>query len=104
MRTKIIPKLESSVSLFLLDLTFEDLFLGDAGDTAASRPSRRYGIEWTNQYRPLSWLSLEADIAGHTPASGVTIRIRRRYMHRSQDFPPRRSAMLRVTTFRAHRT
>ncbi len=52
LRTKIIPKLESSVSLFLLDSASEILFSGDAGDTSASRPSRRYGIEWTNDYRP----------------------------------------------------
>ena len=43
LRTKIIPKLESSVSLFLLDSDSEILFSGDAGDTTASRPSRRYG-------------------------------------------------------------
>jgi outer membrane receptor protein involved in Fe transport len=63
LRTKTIPKLESSVSLFLLDSASEILFSGDAGDTSASRPSRRYGIEWTNDYRPWSWLSLEGDIA-----------------------------------------
>jgi flavorubredoxin len=53
LRTKLIPKLESSVSLFLLDSASEILFSGDAGDTSASRPSRRYGVEWTNDYRPL---------------------------------------------------
>jgi outer membrane receptor protein involved in Fe transport len=63
LKTKIIPKLESSISLFLLDSASEIIFLGDAGATEASRPSRRYGIEWTNDYRPLSWLSLEVDIA-----------------------------------------
>jgi hypothetical protein len=63
LRTRIIPKLDSSVSLFLLDSASEILFSGDAGDTVASRPSRRYGVEWTNDYRPLSWLSLEGDIA-----------------------------------------
>lgn len=63
LRTKIIPKLDSSVSLFLLDSASEILFSGDAGDTTASRPSRRYGVEWTNDYHPLSWLSLEGDIA-----------------------------------------
>jgi outer membrane receptor protein involved in Fe transport len=63
LRTKIIPKLDSSISLFLLDSASEILFSGDAGDTEASRPSRRYGFEWTNDYRPLSWLSLEGDIA-----------------------------------------
>ena len=62
-KTKIIPKLESSVSLFLLDSASEILFAGDAGDTIASRPSRRYGIEWSNDFRPLSWLSLEGDLA-----------------------------------------
>jgi outer membrane receptor protein involved in Fe transport len=63
LRTKLIPKLDSSISLFLLDSASEILFSGDAGDTSASRPSRRYGVEWTNDYRPLSWLSLEGDIA-----------------------------------------
>ncbi len=63
LRTKLIPQLDSSVSLFLLDSASEILFSGDAGDTEASRPSRRYGIEWTNDYRPLSWLSLQSDLA-----------------------------------------
>jgi hypothetical protein len=63
LRTNLIPKLKSAISLFLLDSASEILFSGDAGDTKASRPSRRYGIEWTNGYRPLSWLSLEADVA-----------------------------------------
>jgi len=63
LRSKLLPGLTSAVSLFLLDSASEILFVGDAGDTEASRPSRRYGIEWTNDYRPLSWLSLEGDIA-----------------------------------------
>ena len=37
--------------------------MGDAGDTEASRPSRRYGIEWTNRYQPASWLRFDGDIA-----------------------------------------
>ena len=63
LRSKLIPGLNSAVSLFLLDSASEILFVGDAGDTEASRPSRRYGVEWTNDYRPLSWFSLEGDIA-----------------------------------------
>ena len=63
LRTKLIPKLDSSISLFLLDSASEILFSGDAGDTSASRPSRRTGVEWTNDYRPLFWIDLEADIA-----------------------------------------
>ncbi|KQW22185.1 hypothetical protein ASC80_01965 [Afipia sp. Root123D2] len=29
----------------------------------ASRPSRRYGVEWTNRYQPMSWLRFDGDIA-----------------------------------------
>ena len=62
-RTKVIPGLDSSVSLFLLDQASEIVFSGDAGDTSASRASRRYGVEWTNIYRPKPWLELDADLA-----------------------------------------
>jgi outer membrane receptor protein involved in Fe transport len=62
-RSKLVPDLDSSVSLFLLDQDSEIVFNGDAGDTSASRPSRRYGVEWTNTYRPKSWLALDADLA-----------------------------------------
>jgi outer membrane receptor protein involved in Fe transport len=63
LRSKLIPGWTGAVSLFVLDSASEILFAGDAGDTVASRPSRRIGIEWTNDYRPRSWLTLEADIA-----------------------------------------
>jgi outer membrane receptor protein involved in Fe transport len=62
-RTRMVPGLDSSVSLFILDQASELLFSGDAGDTAASHPSERYGVEWTNRYRPVSWLDLDADLA-----------------------------------------
>ncbi|MBI3699693.1 MAG: TonB-dependent receptor [Afipia sp.] len=62
-RTKLIRGLTSSVSFFVLDSKSEILFVGDAGDTEPSRPSRRVGVEWTNDYRPLPWLQLEGDIA-----------------------------------------
>jgi outer membrane receptor protein involved in Fe transport len=62
-RTKIIPGLDSSVSVFLLDQASELVFSGDAGDTEASLPSRRYGVEWTNKYHPNSWLTIDGDVA-----------------------------------------
>ena len=62
-RTKIIPGLNSSLSVFMLDQDSEILFSGDAGDTEASRASRRYGVEWTNRYRPVSWIDVDADLA-----------------------------------------
>ena len=70
-RSKLIPNLESSISLFMLDQNSEIVFAGDAGDTSASRASRRYGLEWTNTYRPRPWLEIDADIAlTHTRFAG----------------------------------
>jgi outer membrane receptor protein involved in Fe transport len=78
-RTRIIPGLDSSFSVFLLDQDSEIVFSGDAGDTEASRPSRRYGFELTNHYRPLSWIDIDADLAmaharfvGHDSEQAVT--------------------------------
>ena len=62
-RTRIVPGLDSSLSLFLLDQDSEIIFAGDAGDTVASRPSQRYGFELTNHYRPQSWIDIDADLA-----------------------------------------
>jgi len=62
-RTQAIQGLNSSVALFVLDSASEILFVGDAGTTEASRPSRRIGVEFTNDYRPVSWLDIEADLA-----------------------------------------
>jgi outer membrane receptor protein involved in Fe transport len=62
-RTSLLPNLQTSATVFLLDLDSELLFVGDAGGTEASRPSRRTGIELQNFYRPLPWLSLDADLA-----------------------------------------
>lgn len=63
LRTKLIPGLTSSIAVFTLESASEILFVGDAGDTEASRPSRRVGFEWSNDYRPVSWLGIEADLA-----------------------------------------
>ncbi|MBI5260630.1 MAG: TonB-dependent receptor [Bradyrhizobium sp.] len=62
-RTRIVPNLDSSLSVFILDQDSEILFSGDSGDTSASRASRRYGFEWTNHYRPTSWIDIDADLA-----------------------------------------
>jgi outer membrane receptor protein involved in Fe transport len=62
-RSKLIPGLDSSISVFGLDQDSEIIFNGDAGDTSAARPSQRYGVEWTNKYQPISWLALDGDVA-----------------------------------------
>ncbi len=62
-RTKVIDGLTSSVAVFMLDFDSELLFVGDAGTTEASRPSRRVGVEWTNNYRPVPWMAFDLDVA-----------------------------------------
>ena len=62
-RTKAIEGLDSSVSVFFLDQASELVFEGDVGDTVAGRPSERYGIEFTNDYRPTSWLHFDGNLA-----------------------------------------
>ncbi|MES2355913.1 MAG: TonB-dependent receptor [Pseudomonadota bacterium] len=63
LRTEIIPGLQSSLTLWRLDLDSELLFVGDAGTTEASRPSTRRGIEWNNHYLIKSNLLLDLDLA-----------------------------------------
>ncbi|MCC6889300.1 MAG: TonB-dependent receptor [Hyphomicrobiales bacterium] len=61
--TKVVAGLESSLAIFVLDYASELLFVGDAGTTEASRPSRRVGFEWTNHYKPVPWLAFDLDLA-----------------------------------------
>ena len=62
-RTKAVPGLDSSVSLFYLHQDSELFFDGDTGDTTAGLPSQRTGIEFTNDYRPASWVHVDANLA-----------------------------------------
>jgi outer membrane receptor protein involved in Fe transport len=63
LRSAIVPHLQSALSLWRLDIDSELLFVGDAGTTEPSRPSRRTGIEWANYWTPASWLTMDADLA-----------------------------------------
>uniref|UniRef100_UPI00258FFC36 TonB-dependent receptor domain-containing protein n=1 Tax=uncultured Methylobacterium sp. TaxID=157278 RepID=UPI00258FFC36 len=54
--------LETSLALFRLDFASENLFQGDTGTTEPSRPTRRFGIEWSNHYAVTPWLALEGDL------------------------------------------
>jgi outer membrane receptor protein involved in Fe transport len=62
-RARPIAGLETSVALFVLDYDSELLFVGDAGTTKASRPSRRTGVEWITTYKPAPWIGFELDVA-----------------------------------------
>ena len=62
-RTKIVPGLDSSISLFYLRQNSELFFDGDTGTTVPGPPSLRTGIEITNNYQPVSWVRFDADLA-----------------------------------------
>lgn len=53
----------SSIALWILKLDSELLFVGDAGITEPSRPSRRWGVEFNNTWTITDVWRVEADIA-----------------------------------------
>jgi hypothetical protein len=62
-RTLALPRLHTTLAVWGLWLDSELLFIGDAGTTEASRPSRRVGFEWDADYRATRWLTLDASVA-----------------------------------------
>ena len=63
LRSELVTGLQSTISLYRLDFDSELIFAGDAGTTEAGRPSRRYGIEFSNYWKPTDWLTVDADVA-----------------------------------------
>lgn len=63
LRTAIVPGLQSTLAVWQLDLDSELLFVGDAGTTEPSRPSRRRGIEFANYWHPTDGVIVDADLA-----------------------------------------
>ncbi len=63
LRSEWLPGLTTSLALWTLDFDSELVYVGDAGATEASRPSRRRGVEWNNRWAPLPWLLVDADLA-----------------------------------------
>ncbi len=63
LRTTRLRGLQSTLAVWWLDMDSELLFVGDAGTTEPSRPSRRYGVELANYYTPTDWLTLDLDVS-----------------------------------------
>lgn len=63
LRTAILPGLQASLAFFRLDMASELLFVGDAGTTEPSRPSKREGVEVSAFYMPNDWLMVDLDYA-----------------------------------------
>lgn len=61
-KTKAVENLESAATLFFIQTEQELVFAGDSGNTEIARGARRIGVEFTNHYRPLSWLAFEGDL------------------------------------------
>jgi hydrogenase/urease accessory protein HupE len=62
-RSNFIRGLNSTLALWWLESDQELVFTGDAGTTEINGNSHRYGVEWTNYYKPTDWLTLDADLA-----------------------------------------
>ena len=58
-----LPGLSSTLAVWQLDLDSELVFVGDAGSTQASRPSRRHGLELANAWQPRPGIRLDLDLA-----------------------------------------
>jgi len=64
LRTLLVPKLQSTVSLWYLRSDSELMQSGDTGGTVAStQPSDRFGVEWANYYSLTKHLALDFDCA-----------------------------------------
>jgi hypothetical protein len=63
LQTNIIPHLNIQAALFQEDFQSELRYNADAGQDAASAPSRRQGIELSAEYRPFPWMEMNADLA-----------------------------------------
>ena len=62
-RTIVVPRLQTTVSVWRLGLDSELVYNGDLGATEPGPASRRWGVEIANYYRPVSWLVLDADVS-----------------------------------------
>jgi hypothetical protein len=61
-RSTRVPGLHTTLALWWLDLDSELLFVGDAGATEATRPSRRWGVEFASFWKVRPWLTLDGDV------------------------------------------
>ena len=59
----LLPGLQTTLSVWRLALDSELVFVGDAGTTEASRPSRRSGIELANYYVPAPGWVIDLDLS-----------------------------------------
>jgi len=62
-RSSVLPHLTSTLTFFWLQSDSELVYVGDEGKNEAGPGSERYGVEWTNYWRPTDWFSMDAEVA-----------------------------------------
>ena len=67
LKSQIVPSWQTALALWRLDFDSELVYVGDAGTTTAGRPSRRFGLEWSNHWTPGEHLALDASLAWTRP-------------------------------------
>lgn len=66
-KSQIVPNLQTTLAVWRLDFDSELVYVGDAGNTEAGRPSRRTGVEWSNHWTPGEHLLMDANFAWTRP-------------------------------------
>ena len=66
-KTEIVPHLQSALAFWRLDFDSELVYVGDAGNTEAGRPSKRTGIEWSNHWTPGDHFLMDVNLAWTKP-------------------------------------
>ncbi len=63
LRSGLVPGMQSTLAVWMLDLKSELVWAGDSGTNEPSGPTRRYGVEFANTYSPATWLTVDFDYA-----------------------------------------
>lgn len=61
-KSKVVPRVDVSLTYWVLDLASELVFVGDEGSTEARGPSHREGLEFAAKVKLLEWLSFSGDV------------------------------------------
>jgi hypothetical protein len=60
---QVVPGLNTTLAVRWLQMSNELVFEGDSGPPRPTGATTRFAVEWTNFYKPVEWLTLDADFA-----------------------------------------
>ena len=66
-KSQVVPNLQTTLAIWRLDFDSELVYVGDAGNTEAGRPSSRTGVEWSNHWTSGEHLLMDANFAWTRP-------------------------------------